>query len=751
MTAVRRYRLIVLTALAASSGGLLLGPAPALAGKFELSSSFGKTAPTGGLVKEPRGAAVEVSTGDVFVMDSGDGRVVKYNAAGTQVLGEFTGAQTPQTEFEAPSFGAGAGVAVDNSTAATTGDVYVTSGRFVDRFKPKGTSGNEPNEYVYECQVSGPGSGCVASAVEEFGAVHSVAVDASGNMYYGKAKTVYELEAGGSAAVVELQPEFTHGAVEGVAVAGSDVYVATSNASSERDLVKLELNSVLHVLEHEEVPAEGGGQKAVTVDPSGNVYVLDEEAAGKTHVAEYASTAIAGGKAVKEFGATEIGESWGIAYSPFNNEIYVSDLENNDVDIFAEVPGPPVAATEPASAITATSARLNGSVNPEGFATKSLFEYGPCTTSSTCATSLFASQATAWLLASEPPSSEEGSGSVAVEVTARLAGLEPNETYHYQLAATSALPGSGSGGEQIFATIAELPRVNDHPSEASSITRTTVQLAGSLNPEHSETTYYFAYVDEAGYAPTAVDPYSAGTRTAMATAGEGFGDQTVAQPLVGLLPGTTYHYRLVATNQAGTVTGPDRTFTTGSGTPPVVTTGAPNGVTPTTATISGTVDPQGIQTSYEFELGTDMSYGTEMFGEVGGGVEAAPIALALQDLAAGTTYHYRVVASNADGVAYGADETFTTSSFPSSIALPPTAPLLATLAIAFPTETGTTTPATTKALTRAQKLAAALKACRKKSKGKRARCEHRARKQYAPAKAGAKTKHKAVLIKPKEA
>ena len=46
-----------------------------------------------------------------------------------------------------------------------------------------------------------------------------------------------------------------------------------------------------------------------------------------------------------------------------------------------------------------------------------------------------------------------------------------------------------------------------------------------------------------------------------------------------------------------------------------------------------------------------------------------------------------------------------------------------------------------KALTRAQKLAKALKACRTKSKGKRALCKKRARKQYAPARAEAKTKH----------
>ena len=724
MSDVRRGRLIALATLAASIGGLLLGPAPALAGKFELSSSFGKTAPTGGLVKEPRGVAVEVSTGDVFVMDSGDGRVVKYNAEGTQLLGEFTGAETPQTNFEAPSFGAGSGVAVDNSTAATTGDVYVTSGKFVDRFKPKGSVGNEPNEYVYECQLSGEGAGCEAIGTAAFGAVHSVAVDASGNVYYGKTDKLYELEAGGSA-VVELD-EFP-AAVEGVAVAGTEVYVATYNGSSERDLVKLELNSSLHALEHEEVLAVGGGQQAVTVDSSGNVYVLDEEAAGKSHVAEYASTAGAGSKSLKEFGATEIGEAWGIASSPLNNEIYVSDFENNDVDIFAEVPGPPVALTQAASAITATSARLNGAVNPEGFATTSLFEYGPCTTPSTCASSTFGSEATAWLLGSEPPTSEDGKESVSVEVTARLAGLEPNETYHYELVGTSTLPGSGNGGEQTFKTLAELPRVNDHPPEASGITRTTAQLSGSLNPEHSETTYYFAYVDEAGYAPEAGDPYSAGTRTATVTAGEGFGDQTAAQPLVGLLPGTTYHYRLVATNQAGTVAGPDHTFTTAAATPPIATTGPASDVMQTTATVSGMVDPQGIQTTYELDIGTSTSYGTEMFGEVGASSEVVPITVALQHLAPGVTYHYRMAAINADGTSYGQDVTFTTLGLPSTLILPPTPALIA--APLFPPEPPTTTKP--KTLTKAQQLAKALQTCKKdKSKKKRTACERTARKKY---------------------
>jgi hypothetical protein len=719
------------TALAAAVAGLLLGPAPALAGKFKLSSSFGGVGTGSGQFETPRGVAVEASTpGDVFVVDSENKRVEKFNPDGTKVESIITGVETPDKFAEEPI-----GAAVDSS-----GDVYVAvedegaRRGFVDKFKPKGTSGNEPNEYEYECQLTGPGGGCLKDPETEGGGSSEpfldaarVATDSAGNLYVGEEGSgkIYEFGPGG-ADVATLEAA-SLSSVFSVAVdaSGSNVYAT----SFEGDLVKLEVNTSTHTVTKETVLDSTNEPRVVTVDASGNAYVVD--AKGGSHVAEYDASGTPG----REFGAGEMGRSSGIAYSPFNEEIYVSDLESNDVHIFAEAAAPPEAVTEPASAIAATSARLNGTINPNGVETESWFEYGACTTPSACATSLFGSQATAWLLESEPPSSSDGSGSVPVDVTARLAPLEPNATYHYELKGRSTIPEEGAGKEQEFTTLAALPTVNDQPPAALSITPTSALLSGTVNPMHSETTYYFEFVDQAGFDPEATDPYSAGARTAKASAGEGFGDQTVAQQLTSLLAGTTYHYRLVATNQAGTVTGPDHTFTTSPGTPPLVTTGPASGVTQTTATISGTVDPQGIQTSYEFELGSDTSYGTQMFAEVGAGSEAVPIALALQDLAPGTTYHYRMVATNADGTAYGADQTFTTPTISSPIVLPLTAPLIATTAIALPTEIGTTTTTATKTLTRVQKLAAALKACRMKVKGKRAACEKRARKKYAPTKA----------------
>jgi hypothetical protein len=276
-----------------------------------------------------------------------------------------------------------------------------------------------------------------------------------------------------------------------------------------------------------------------------------------------------------------------------------------------------------------------------------------------------------------------------------------------------------------------------------SATRTTARLSGTVNPENSATEYDYQYVRAAEYEPSAPDPYGAGAKTPKASAGGGFGDVSVGpQTIVELQPETTYDYRLVASNQAGAEPGPDYTFTTAPRTPPMVGTGQASEVTQTGAVISGTVDPRGIETSYAFEVGTDTTYsGAKLFGDAGDGEGAEPIALPLTDLAPGTTYHYRLTATNADGSSYGQDMAFTAPGVPSPIGQPLSAPPLGTPDISFPTEASTTTTTSMKALTRSQKLAAALKTCRTKKKGKRAGCEKRARKQYASAQAVAKQKH----------
>ncbi len=165
----------------------------------------------------------------------------------------------------------------------------------------------------------------------------------------------------------------------------------------------------------------------------------------------------------------------------------------------------------------------------------------------------------------------------------------------------------------------------------------------------------------------------------IGSAGEGPNPVGVGQVLAGLQPGTTYHYRVLATNALGQTAGVDQTFTTLPPQPPAVSTGQAGSVAQNAATLTGTVDTEGLETTYEFDIGVDTSYGTRIFGDAG--VEPGPHAFTavLRGLMASAIYHYRILATNTFGTSYGADQTFTTSSYPSSaLAEPETPPLLAT-------------------------------------------------------------------------
>ena len=99
--------------------------------------------------------------------------------------------------------------------------------------------------------------------------------------------------------------------------------------------------------------------------------------------------------------------------------------------------------------------------------------------------------------------------------------------------------------------------------------------------------------------------------------------------------------------------------------PPSATTGAATNVTQSGATLAGTVDPQGMATTYRFEYGTSSSYGLQT-GEVdaGSGTGAVDASATLTGLTSDTTYHYRVVATNAAGVTRGVDRTLKTAARP---------------------------------------------------------------------------------------
>jgi Fibronectin type III domain len=212
----------------------------------------------------------------------------------------------------------------------------------------------------------------------------------------------------------------------------------------------------------------------------------------------------------------------------------------------------------------------------------------------------------------------------------------------------AVLAGAGSG-----ARAASPPSASTGPVTAVGPTSATV--TGSVNPNGAATGWYVEYGKSTTY----------GSKTASKSAGSGTSSTAVSASLTGLAPGTTYHYRVVATSSAGTTRGQDGIFSTSPA--PVATTGAATAVTLTTATVAGSVDPNGRATTWYFEYGTSTSYGSKTAAKsAGGGTAPVAVSAPLTGLTGGRTYHYRLVVTSDAGTGRGADATFSTSGAPTT-------------------------------------------------------------------------------------
>lgn len=190
--------------------------------------------------------------------------------------------------------------------------------------------------------------------------------------------------------------------------------------------------------------------------------------------------------------------------------------------------------------------------------------------------------------------------------------------------------------------------------DADTIRPTSVHLHGTVNPNGSSTAYYFQWGLTTGY----------GAQHSAGSAGSGTTAKAVSQTATHLIPGTTYHYRLVATNQFGTTVGSDRRFKTAGAPPPGVSTGPATNLNTQGADLTGTVSPSGETTTWYFQWGLTTAYGQQTVAQtVRASSSAAGVAASLQGLLApGTIYHYRLVARHgaSTSVTFGSDATFMT-------------------------------------------------------------------------------------------
>jgi hypothetical protein len=187
----------------------------------------------------------------------------------------------------------------------------------------------------------------------------------------------------------------------------------------------------------------------------------------------------------------------------------------------------------------------------------------------------------------------------------------------------------------------------------SSVGQTSAVLHGTVNPNGGSTTYFFQWGLTKDY----------GITGAVQSAGAGTTAVSVRETAGGLIPGATYHYRLVATNQFGTTAGADRAFKTTGHTPPGVTTGPAADLSTSGALLTGAVTPAGATTTWWFEWGATTAYGQQTTPQALAGSSPPKIVTAsLQGLlAAGTLYHYRLVAAHGASItSVGSDQSFLT-------------------------------------------------------------------------------------------
>ena len=804
---------------------------------FGQVGQFGSFGSGDGQFSGPAGVAVDQVSHDVYVVDGGDNRVEKFEASGVFVNTFGTDVGGPGVNLCTTGCGPGTqgsgdgqfsspnGIAVDSS-----GNVYVVDGgnNRVQKFSSSG---------AYLSQITATDPSCATA----FASPVAVAVaPASGALY---------ITDTGNNRVVKIDP--ATGVCDGV----FDSSIAASGTFSSPRGVAADSAGTIYVLDSGHARIEkfdstgallsaldtNGAPRAVAVDATSNdVYVGDGASPFAGDIIEYNST----GAVVETFGFGKVNYPQELAVEDALTKVFVTHgfFTSPEVLIFGQTTLPHM-VTGAASGVTASSATVTGTVNPEGTESSYSFQYGLDTTYSTgCSTPPCSS-----------PSTSAGSGTSAIEASAGLTELQPNITYHYRLVGTNASGGRTYGSDKTFTTEGEAPtvlgessagvgptaatleaRINpnnqkttyrfqygtsptlENPAEVSGaselsgfsaegdpapieargltpstiyyyrviaengagkregaieqfetlppppsattgdvsgITRTTATLAGTVNPEgpgpSSETTWCFQYGTDTTYA--------SGIAGAPGNAGQGTSPVEVTAALNGLVPHTTYHYRLVAVNNVNTTgsstacntsggyetDGEDQSFTTVA-LAPAVTTGLVVEATATTAILGGGIVPQGVDTKYHFEYGATTAYGTNAptpDGDAGFALNTEYVTAGIAGLASGTSYHYRLVATSSGGTTYGWDQMLMTSV---PVPLASTGPASAagggqnSPLVPFPNLSGLAPmppPKSTiapKALTNAQKLSKALKACKKdKSKTKRTACEKQVRRKYA--------------------
>ncbi|HEV7493074.1 hypothetical protein [Baekduia sp.] len=642
---LRVARLVTLATIAL----LVFGVASASASQTHVfSASFGSSGSGAGQVSAPSGVAVNVTTHDVYVADTGNFRVDQFSSGGSFIRAWGWGVadglpalETCTLSCQAGLSGTGAGqfttptfIAVDNSAGASAGDVYIgdTATNQVQKFSASGsliTAWGSGGQLDGSTATHGP-----------FGALAGIAVDTTaGDLNVFDTNTrLFRFAQDGS-----FTTDFTTArgtSANGFAIDGSGNFFKVNGDPSV-----------------EEFQADGTDIGQVTVSDSttgvtadtttGDLYVdLGASIEHYTFPACVPADA-AGCNPADTFGSGHLTTGVGLATDPSTGTVYAADRTDGQIVVFAPVTIPDT-VTNPVTAVTKHTAALNGHLDPAG---------GPDTTDCHFQYADDASfQANGFTGATVAPCAEGDSFSAPADVHADVTGLAAQTTYHVRLIVQSP-NGTNTAAELPFTTPAA---VDLTLAPAGPVGTTTATLGGHVDSGGGGaiTDCHFEYADDASFQ---ANGFTGATQASCSPATPISASADVSADLTGLTAETTYHVRLVATNSDGTTNAAGQPFTTFG--LPVVHAAFVSDLTTTEADLNAQLSPRGQLTDCRFDWGTDTSYGaSEPCSPAAASIAADAsdhlVTTHLSGLTANTTYHWRVVAISNHGTTVGGDHTF---------------------------------------------------------------------------------------------
>ncbi len=181
-----------------------------------------------------------------------------------------------------------------------------------------------------------------------------------------------------------------------------------------------------------------------------------------------------------------------------------------------------------------------------------------------------------------------------------------------------------------------------------------VTLNGTVDPEGKP-------VNSCVFEYGTTSAYGQSVPCSPASLGTGSASVPVSAQLTGLVPETVYHYRLSAENGAGKSSTEDIVLHTG----PIFGGESVSEVASTSATLEDAIDPNGADTHYYIQYGPTTAYGSYApvpapGVDLGNGAGTQSLSVHIQNLQAGTLYHYSFVAVQDGEIFEEADQTFTT-------------------------------------------------------------------------------------------